>query len=339
MHINSAVFKLYVFVAMLSVVKIYICYLNHLNVFNMPIKEITNRSAILLLSLAILSGCQCSNGDKKNAITDVQTDTLETGDMANKLQKVQEIFYTIPSPMEMASLLKRSGTTYNSRVLNDVNNVVKYTSSKRQALNLGIYGSDLSYASIFNQNQEAIIYLSCAKQLADKLGVTSAFSNETMDRIEGNIENRDSLLDIISDSFYTLDAYLKENDRRNISALVITGGWIEGLYLATTIANSLQEVPEDLVKRIADQKYSLGDLIELVESYQSNDGLSDIIADLESLRAIYDEVDIAVEAGEIKTDEATGVTVIGGSAAYKLTDEQLSAISVRVREIRTSYIQ
>jgi hypothetical protein len=305
----------------------------------MRIQKITNQSLILLLALAMLSGCQCSNGDSQKAITDVQTDTLETGDTADKLQKVQEIFYTIPSPMEMASLLKRTGTKYNSKILNDVNNVVKYSSSKRQALNLGIYGSDLSYASIFNQNQEAIIYLSCAKQLADKLGVTSAFSNETMDRIEGNIENRDSLLDIISDSFYTLDAYLKENDRQNISALVITGGWIEGLYLATSIAASQDEVPEDLKKRIADQKYSLGDLLELVKSYQVNGGLNDIVADLESLKKIYDEVDIDVEAGEVTTDEATGVTVIGGSAKYELSDEHLAAITERVREIRTSYIQ
>jgi hypothetical protein len=305
----------------------------------MRIQKITNQSLILMLALAMLSGCQCSNGDSQKAITDVQKDTLETGDTADKLQRVQEIFYTIPSPMEMASLLKRTGTKYNSKILNDVNNVVKYSSSKRQALNLGIYGSDLSYASIFNQNQEAIIYLSCAKQLADKLGVTSAFSNETMDRIEGNIENRDSLLDIISDSFYTLDAYLKENDRQNISALVITGGWIEGLYLATSIAASQDEVPEDLKKRIADQKYSLGDLLELVKSYQVNGGLNDIIADLESLKKVYDEVDIEVEAGEVTTDEATGVTVIGGSAKYELSDEQLAAITDRVREIRTSYIQ
>lgn len=305
----------------------------------MRIQTITNQSVLLLLALAILSGCQCSNGDSEKAITDVQTDTLETGDTADKLQKVQEIFYTIPSPMEMASLLKRTGTKYNSKILNDVNNVVKYSSSKRQALNLGIYGSDLSYASIFNQNQEAIIYLSCAKQLADKLGVTSAFSNETMDRIEGNIENRDSLLDIISESFHTLDAYLKENDRRNISALVITGGWIEGLYLATSIAASQDEVPEDLKKRIADQKYSLEDLLELVTSYQSNGGLNDIIEDLESLKKIYDQVDIEVEEGEITRDEATGVTVIGGSANYDLSDEQLAAIGERVREIRNSYIQ
>lgn len=305
----------------------------------MRFNTFTTQGLFIILLISGLAGCQCSNDNGERAITDVQSDSLKTGDTADKLQKVQEIFYTVPSPMEMASLLKRTGTTYNINILNDVNNVVKYSSSKRQALNLGIYGSDLSYASIFNQNQEAIIYLSCAKQLADKLGVTSAFSNETMDRIEVNIENRDSLLDIISDSFYTLDAYLKENDRRNISALVITGGWVEGLYLATSIAAEQDKVPEDLRKRIADQKYSLGDLLELVKSYQSDGGLDDVVADLESLHDLYEEVNIEVESGEVTTDEATGMTVIGGQSTYELTDAHLAAITDRVREIRTSYIQ
>lgn len=306
----------------------------------MRIQKLANLSLAIMIALLMLSGCKCSNTDSQNEITEVETDTVDDADdRGEKLQKVQEIFYTIPSPMEMASMLKKTGTGYESDMLNDINNVVKYTSSKRQALNLGIYGADLSYASIFNQNQEAIIYLSCAKQLADKLGVTNAFSNETMDRIEVNIENRDSLLDIISDSFYTLDAYLKENDRQNISALVITGGWVEGLYLATIIAENLDEVPEDLRKRIADQQYSLNDLIELVEGYQAAGGLDDVLADLKSLKELYDQVEITTEEGEITTDEASGVTVLSGGATYELTDEQLEKITARVKEIRTSYIE
>lgn len=294
----------------------------------------------LFIIIGVSTSCKCSNTDSQKDITNVQSDTVvgENGP-GNKLEKVQAIFYSIPSPMEMASLLKKAGTSYNSSMLNDINNVTKYTSSHRQALNLGIYGADLSYASIFNQNQESIIYLSCAKQLADKLDVTNAFSNATMDRMEANVENRDSLLEIVSDSFYTLDAYLKENGRENISALVITGGWIEGLHLATTIAGQQEEISDELRTRIADQKYSLADLIELVDSYRASGGLDGVLADLESLQAIYDEVEINQTAGEVTTDESTGITVIGGGAEYKLTDDQIKKITDRVSEIRTSYIK
>ncbi len=297
-------------------------------------------SVILIAAVAgFMTSCQCENGDSRKAISEVDDDVSVDNSAAKKLQKVQEIFYTIPSPMEMASLLKKAGTTYDAGMLNDVSNVVKYTSSKRQALNLGIYGANLSYASIFNQNQESIIYLSCAKQLADKLGVTSAFDNETMDRIESNIENRDSLIDIISDSFYTLDAYLKENDRQNVSALVITGGWIEGLYLATQIAKSTDDAPQEIIQRVIDQKYSLDDLLELVNAYNDGGNLDGIIADLESLQELYEQIDISREAGDVTTDESTGVTVIGGAATYSYTADDIAAITARVKEIRTSYIQ
>lgn len=294
----------------------------------------------LFIMIGVVTSCTCSNTDSQKDITNVQGDTTVSNDGSNnKLEKVQAIFYSIPSPMEMASLLKKAGTSYNSTMLNPITNVTKYTSSRRQALNLGVYGADLSYASIYNQNQESIIYLSCAKQLADKLGVTNAFSNATLDRMEANVENRDSLLEIVSDSFYTLDAYLKENGRENISAMVITGGWIEGLHLATTIARQQDEISDELRTRIADQKYSLGDLIELVDSYKASGGLDGILADLESLQAIYDEVEINQVDGEVTTDESSGVTVIGGSAEYELTDDQIKKITDRVSEIRTSYIQ
>lgn len=300
------------------------------------LKRTVNTLLIATLISAVLIGC--SGSDSQQNITDADTDTTNLAVNDGKLIKVQEIFYTIPSPIEMASLLKKSGTTYNAKNLNNVHNVVKYTSAKKQALNLGVYGADLSYASIFNQNQESIIYLSCAKQLADQLGVTSAFNNETMDRIETNIENRDSLLEIISDAFYTIDGYLKENNRQNISALVITGGWIEGLYLATKITKDSKSAPEDLKKRIADQKYSLGDLILLVDSYPADEGLVDIRKDLQSLQDIYDRIELYRESGESTTDEATGVTVLGGTSSSNMTDEQLNEIAEKVKEIRSAYI-
>jgi hypothetical protein len=295
-------------------------------------------NTLLLAALISVALIGCNGNDSQQNITEADTDTTAQVGNDGKLVKVQEIFYTIPSPIEMASLLKKSGTTYNAKNLNNVHNVVKYTSAKKQALNLGVYGADLSYASIFNQNQESIIYLSCAKQLADQLGVTSAFNNETMDRIETNIENRDSLLEIISDAFYTIDGYLKENNRQNISALVITGGWIEGLYLATKITQDSKTAPDDLKKRIADQKYSLGDLILLVESYPADEGLVEIRKDLQSLQDIYNKIELYRESGGTTTDEATGITVLEGTSSSNMTDEQLNEIAAKVNEIRSAYI-
>jgi hypothetical protein len=251
-------------------------------------------------------------------------------------KRTKAIFYNIPSPMETAALLKNAGADYNNDILNDVLNVDKYTAASKQALNLGIYGADLSYASVFNNTQESMFYTSCAKKLADKLGVSHAFSDSTLDRMEANRNQRDSLLDIISETFWEVDAYLKENDRENISALMVAGGWVEGLYIATQVCLT-NDTPE-LRQRIAEQKLPLADLLALVTSYSTTDGsVAGVLADLRSLEPLFAEVNVG--GGSSSVSKEGEIPVIGGSAAMaSLTDAQLKAIMDRTAAIRNTYI-
>jgi hypothetical protein len=287
----------------------------------------------IVLSSTFFFSCGSDQADKELTGEGNKPDSTQNVD---KLAEVQKIFYTIPSPMEMASLLKKTGSTYNASILNDIHNVSKYTSVRNQALNLGIYGADLSYASIFNQNQESIIYLSCAKQLADNMGVTNAFNKQTMERIEGNVENRDSLLDIISESFYILDSYLKENNRDNISAMVIAGGWVEGLYIATKLLNE-KENDADLIERIAEQKFSLDNLVSLIQQYPDDPALKDILTDLQSVKAIYEKVQINSESGTV-TQDKSGTTIIGGKSSINMDASVLKEIATTISAIRNKYI-
>lgn len=282
----------------------------------------------------------CSDGPATDsAITEstVSSDDPLKEESAENVAKMKSIFYSVPSPMDMASLLKKAGAQYDMKMLNDVKSVNNYTSSKSRALNLGIYGADLSYASIFNQNQESIIYLSCTKKLADNLGVTKAFDESTIERMESNVDNRDSLLNIVSDTYYELDAYLKENKRDHISAMVIAGGWIEGLYLATSIA-SKDENPEDaLLKRIAEQKLSLDNLVELVSAYNTDNQLDEILSDLSEIEKSFLEVNIETEKSTVEKSE-DGTTLIGGKTETSMSNETLVEITKVVSEIRSRYI-
>ena len=262
------------------------------------------------LSLAACTGGSEEGQEKLNAGEEaVQEDRAE---------KTRKIFYNIPSPMETASLLMKAGAQYNGKILNDVKSVDKYTSATKQALNLGVYGADLSYTSVFNNTQESMFYTSCSKKLADRLGVSSAFNDSTLEVMEKNQNDRDALLDIISETYWGVDAYLKENDRASISALMVTGGWVEGLYIATQVATT-NDTPE-LRQRIAEQKLSLGDLTGLVSSYQDDGTLTGAKADLAQLQAVFADVQV------------------GGDAPATLSDVQLKAIRDKAAAIRASYI-
>lgn len=246
----------------------------------------------------------------------------------------RKIFYSIPSPMETAALLKRAGAGYDQGLPNDVKNVDRYTVASKQALNLGVYGADLSYASVFNQTQESMFYTSCSKRLAESLGVTDVFNEATLERMERHVNDRDSLLHIVSSTYWEVDAYLKENGRENISALMFIGGWVEGLYIATQVAAAKPSA--ELRQRVADQKYALEDLIGLVGTYPDDPTLVGPLADLRALADLF--ADVGGSAGGEATRE-NGVTVVGaGAPAADLTDEQLLAIRDKVAQVRNDYI-
>src|SRR5260221_14777179 len=66
---------------------------------------------------------------------------------------INSILQPIPSPLEISVLLKQSGTKYNSAILNSSDNLPQYNRHYKKALNLGIYGTDLGYTNIYQQNQ------------------------------------------------------------------------------------------------------------------------------------------------------------------------------------------
>lgn len=287
----------------------------------------------LILGLTILA---CNGDDSEN----------ESGTSANtvvdslKAVSAEKIFYSIPSPIEMASILKASGSVYDNTLPNPVDRKDKYSTVRSRALNLGVYGADLSYAVVYDNTQESMLYLACAKKLADGLGITSAFSEEKIAKMEANMSNRDSMLALISDSYWETDAYLQENERGNVSAYIITGGWIEGIYLGCKIERKLKtsDKNKEIAKRIAEQKVSLDNLIALLESYASPDSFGDLIDDLKTLQAIYTTIK-ETETETTATANADGTTTIGGGSEFEINEEQLSAIDKKVTEIRNKITQ
>jgi hypothetical protein len=291
------------------------------------------RFAFAIAVMATISSCGSSTDESISG-----NDTASTVNNMEKDTRAQNVFYSIPSPIETTSLLKGAGAKYNASYLNPVENVSKYSTAASRALNLGVYGSDLSFTSIFDQTQESMLYLRCTNKLATSLGISGAFDEATTARIEANLENRDSLLTIISDSYWNADTYLKENGQPGVSALIIAGGWIEGLYIASQIANTTQN--QDIATRIGEQKLSLDNLVALLDTYKTtNEGINSTLIQLQELKAIYDGIQVKAAETEVSTDKKEGVTTIDNKSNYKLTPEQLKAVSEKVTQIRNKIIQ
>lgn len=290
---------------------------------------------ILFLSLFFYG---CANSEEGAEEGDMDTTSVE--DIGIKpSNKAQNIFYAIPSPIELAQLIQRAGAKYNKDLLNNPNDAGKYMSNTAKALNLGIYGADLSYTSVFDDNtQESILFLAATRKLAEQLGVGNAFDEKTVDRVQANSGRKDSLLNIISDSYMTTDEMLKESQRESVSALVIAGGFIEALYLGTQLAKTSKN-PQDIINRIAEQKGTMDNVLGLLSTYEDDAGVSSILPDIKSLKAIYDQVKVETQtSSEVKTNPSTKVTTIGGKIIYTISPETMEQLTQKSAEIRNKII-
>lgn len=286
-----------------------------------------------VLATFLLYAC---GGNEENTTSTVEESTdIESSDSQERAEKAKMVFYTIPSPYETALMFEKVGVGYNIGILNSIDNVNNYSTKVKKALNFGVYGADLSYANLFDQSQQCMFYMNCAKKLADGLGVTSAFDAETMERIEINLNNRDSLMTIINDSYWIADSYLKENEEDYLSALIISGGWIEGLYLGSNTLDR-ENINQELMQRVADQKYSLNNLIELLKLYSGAE-VENIGKQLEDLKASFDKIESTEEATSV--EEEDGMATIGGGETLNITEEIIFEIAEKAKTIRNEIIQ
>jgi len=180
--------------------------------------------AILLMA----GGCKGrtpanENADKKDSL--VSKDAL-----------IKEVFeYPLPTAFEVTNMLVNAKAPCIIDLCNPVTNADKYISQTRKAINLGVYGADLCYTVAYNQNQETMNYMNVTRKLADELNIGTSFNAAVAEQIEANLQNKDTLIRIISDAFYATYNNLMQNRQDKLSALVMAGSWVEAFYITSQI--------------------------------------------------------------------------------------------------------
>lgn len=288
--------------------------------------KIRNIVFVVTFSAIIAS---CANEGIDNA--DGGTVNKINSEIENRIENIENIFFNIPSPVETVNILKQAGASYEWNLPLDPKKLDGFTGVVNQALAMGIYGADLNYASVFNQSNDMYMFLSCAEKLGNDLGVGNVFSKEVTARIEDNVDNKDSMQVIISETFWQIDNQLMDEGRENVSALIVAGGWLEGIYLATQLS-VLNPDNMEIKQRIAEQKYSIENLLNLLKSYSEAKGLNDIIASYEELKMLFDQINES-KVTENSADQ-DGMPVIGQKIELQMSDELLKQITQKIAEIR-----
>lgn len=289
---------------------------------------------ILALSLTIFFSCNDTTNTTENETT--ETTTEDNVDHSTS-KEVEDILSSIPSPGEITATIKASGANYTGMVLNSPNNAENYSTNYRKAINLGIYGTDLGYIGIYDQKNIINEHLKVINQLASEIDLAHLLRTKEVKRITDGEMRPDSVLGFSSDVFEDMCQYLQSSERHDISVLVLLGGWLEAIHIATTVAYNGKMDNPNLNAKIAEQKVILNKFILAIKKYENDPFFKELLVDLTNLKKLYNEVEFNESNLADSLPKDTSVVMIPTSKA-NITEVQLAQISIQIDKIRKAIV-
>ncbi len=262
--------------------------------------------------------------------------TVEQDDVSNSLTTNFDKIFSIPSPILTMLLLKKVSPAFHPELLNPTSKVDSYQTEHKRALLLGVYGADLGYSSIYKDKKNIIDYLVTVEKLTNSLGLGASFDNRFIERYQKNTNNSDSMLYIVSDAFKNADLFLKNGQRKSVSALILAGGWTESMHFATTLAEKNNN--QELLERIGDQQQTLTTLIALLEENNKASVNDELIRLYKELSNVFQEIEIMYTYNEPVTDAEKKTTTLKHTVSFEISTETLKAITEKITAIRQHII-
>jgi hypothetical protein len=279
-------------------------------------RNLLSQSLIATVLSVSLMFSACQSGKKKEGTKEEKKSaSVQKIEKKEIEQDVREFVYPLPTSFEVTEMLNRIGASYILTLSNPAEDVDKYLTEKKQALNLGVYGADLSYASTYNQTQETMTYMEASGKIIDALNISSSLPSDIVEQIEQNEDDKDKLVEIITNTFYDTYDYLNTNKRASVSMLVLAGSWVEALYIATNISEDTYQNKE-MVKIVMEQKSSLNKLLDLMKTHDEDEAVKGVLSQLKPLADVYNMVE-----------------------NNAISESQMNIIIKEVREVRTDFVK
>jgi uncharacterized membrane-anchored protein YhcB (DUF1043 family) len=235
---------------------------------------------MLILSLTGLNSCK--NRTAKKDLKDFEKSEVDT--IKNQIEKN---VYPLPTSAQVIKMLSDLEVGYQFGISNPVENSTKYFTSPKRSINVGIFGADLSYATLYNIHQQVIDYLNAIQSLANELNMSKIYDATLYDRIKENFDNREELVKILTDAFNNTYEYLSDNDQQSLALLVVGGAWVEGMYLTTHVSEAAYQIA-GISKVLLEQKSSFDLFLEITGPYMGDPNIKEFVDRLEPMKKIYE---------------------------------------------------
>ena len=237
---------------------------------------------ILILSFSGLNSCKNKAERAKTSEKDLELEQVQSLE-----KEIEKNVYPLPTSAEVIKMLSELEVGYIMGITNPVANARKYLTSSGKAINMGVFGADLSYGTLYNIQQEVLNYLDAIRGLANDLNMSQIYDETLYDRIRQNQDKKEELVNILTEAFDKTYAYLSENDQQGLALLVVGGAWVEGMYLTTHVSEAAYQVA-GISKVLIEQKESFDLFIEITEPYLTDQDVKEFVERLEPVRKVYE---------------------------------------------------
>lgn len=283
-----------------------------------------------------LAGCGGQGGAADDAPP--AQDSLDTAKATEGggLVKVGGSLFAVPSPVQTALLIRKLDLPYHKDILLPTAAGERLTTRDQRAIYMGMCGADLAYATVHRDGQRALTMLREVQTLSNALELGNAFDQPLMERFKRLVTNEDSVLRLSGEAFRAADEYLKNSERNDVSALVLTGGWLESLYL--TVARAGDPAPQELVARVGEQKRTLDNLVRLLEHSEAGKANAALLAGLKDLAVAYQGVTSSYRYEQPTVDVSAKTTYVNSTSGVVVPPDVLKAITEKVSSLRSTIL-
>ena len=286
-------------------------------------KSLALKGSLIIAASLLLVACGSETAKDETVTAPAQDTTVVAS------AETPDVTYSLPSPLQIASIFKKSGLKFKDGITSSMTDPAKYTTNLSKAINLGVYSADLSYTVLNKQTQSAMNYMKLSRQLADNLGMGTVFEQGNLSkRFEKNLGNEDSLAYIIAELQMVTDMYLDENDQQQITSIVFSGAWIESMYIGSKVYEKGKD--KSLNNKLAEQMTILGSIVNALKVEEKKDpAITGLIADLQSIKDIYDALPSVKNNPNAAEDSDKDLS---------LTDDEVTQLTTKIEALRVKFI-
>lgn len=243
------------------------------------------KQGIIIITTVFLLSClyHCKSNKQENQ-ADKQLTEVVNNDSPNK------IIYVLPSPNEVLGEIFMESIEVDPSFINSHSNAEKYLETRTQAVNLGVYIADFAYLSFTHDQTSELEYLKVIKDLSEKINLYGLMEENTIERIQNNLMEKDSLNKISQELYYKISDKLENSNRQNIFTLISSGAIIESLYLSVLNIDNFDKY-KVIIQRMYEQKFVFDNFYEYAMQYSDDIYVREILDQLEILKNTFESID------------------------------------------------